>query len=92
MPRVQIDRAPRMATAAPMTLSGRDAADRERLLDAVRRAGLEPDDVVRLAEVITGRPWEQVGKAEVGLVARALVAAAGRLRARWAEEGRPCAG
>ena len=66
--------------------------DRERLLHAARQAGLEPNDVVRLAEALTGRSWDGCGRPEIRIVARALLDALGRAVSAQTEGARPCAG
>ena len=67
-------------------------SDRERLLHAARQAGLEPNDVVRLAEALTGRSWDGCGRPEIRIVARALLDALGRAVSAQTEGARPCAG
>jgi hypothetical protein len=68
------------------------ASDRERLLDTARQAGLQPDDVVRLAEVLTGRTWDRCGRTEISVIARALLEASSRAASGHSEGARPCAG
>src|SRR5438094_9871869 len=68
-----------------------NARDRERLLDAVRAAGLQPNVVLRLAEALTGHPWECLGQAEITVVARALLEAANRVACGPTGGARPCA-
>jgi len=80
-------------TSADLPLT-RDSPDshRERLLRAAHQAGLEPNDVVRLAEALTGRSWDCCGRAEISLIARALLEASSRALSGQSEGARPCAG
>ncbi len=87
-----------LITGAPHTSVGSTSAcdgpgcDRELLLQAARQAGLEPNDVVRVAEVLTGRSWEDCGRSEIRFVARALLEALRRAASGHSEGARPCAG
>jgi len=67
------------------------AHDREGLFDAVRAAGIEPSVVLNLAEALTGHEWECMGRAEISLVARALLEAADRVACRPTKGARRCA-
>ena len=46
--------------------------DREALVQAARHLALQRDGVVRLTEVLTGRPWADCGTEEVALVVQHL--------------------
>jgi hypothetical protein len=67
-------------------------SDRERLLHAARQAGLEPNDVVRLAEALTGHSWDRCGRFEISLTARALLEASSRAVPGPGQGVGPCAG
>ena len=70
-------------TAADMLASLKSADEsRRRLIRAARHLGLQPEDVIRLAEVVAGCPWESCGRAEVLLVGDALLEVARRVRAK----------
>ena len=77
--------------ANPHLARDHPASDRERLLHAARRAGLQPDDVVRLAQVLTGHTWDRCGRAEINVIARALLEASSRAASGHSEGARPCA-
>jgi hypothetical protein len=48
------------------------AADREALVHAARHLALGRDDVVRLAEVLNGSPWEDCGPEQIAVVVQYL--------------------
>lgn len=48
------------------------SVDREALVHAARHLALQRDDVVRLTEALTGRPWADCGTEEVALVVQHL--------------------
>ena len=71
---------------------GRTSSDRDCLLDAARRAGLEPNHVIRLAEALTGRSWDRCGRPEIRVVAWALLDALRRAASGPSDGAQPCAG
>ena len=74
------------------TLAGDEPrCDRERLLRAACLAGLDAHDVIRLAEVLTGRRWESCGRTEIGVIARALLDASNRAISGQSEGTGSCA-
>ena len=74
-----------------MSIVGASECDRERLLRAACKAGLQPSVVVEVAETLTGRAWACLGASDIATVARELLLDANRVACRPSDEARPCA-
>ena len=85
------ERRSQRGVSARISIVSASDCDRERLLRAACKAGLQPSVVVEVAETLTGRAWACLGAPDIATVARELLSAANRVACRPNDEVRPCA-